>query len=91
MKSLDGLGLETKPTSIPLVPLWMYDAIKALPALMRGIYLYDAAFFMGKQSYPLKQASTLYHDLRFVRWLDRRSPDQVKMDREGHNLYQGTP
>jgi hypothetical protein len=58
---------------------------------MSGIYLYDAAFFMGKQSDPLKQASTLYQALRFVRWLDRRAPDQVKMDREGHNLYQGTP
>jgi len=43
---------------------------EAIPALLRGAYLFDVSFFLEKESSPLKQIAWLIHAWRFTRWLD---------------------
>lgn len=45
--------------------------INAIPALLRGAYLYDAGFFLWKQANPLNQALWLYKAWQFSGWIDK--------------------
>lgn len=45
--------------------------INAIPALLRGAYLYDVGFFLWKQTNPLQQARWLYKAWQFSGWIDK--------------------
>jgi len=45
--------------------------INAIPALLRGAYLYDVGFFLWKQTNPLEQALWLFRAWQFSGWIDK--------------------
>ncbi len=44
--------------------------INAIPALLRGAYLYDVGFFLWKQTNPIQQALWLFKAWQFSEWID---------------------
>ncbi len=48
------------------------EEVRAIPVLLRGIYLYDTAFFMGKAQTRRQQAAILIRAFRFMSWISRR-------------------
>lgn len=51
------------------------EEISVIPDLLRGIYLYDTGFFLGKETNPLRQISWLHSAWQFSRLIDRSSKD----------------
>lgn len=49
--------------------------IESIPDLLRGAYLYDAGFFLGKETNPLRQISWIISAWNFSRWIDRCAED----------------
>lgn len=49
--------------------------IAAIPDLLRGVYLYDAGFFLGKETNPLRQISWIINAWYFSTWIDRSAED----------------
>ncbi len=49
--------------------------ISVIPDLLRGIYLYDTGFFLGKETNPLRQISWLYSAWQFIKLIDRSAED----------------
>lgn len=47
--------------------------ISVIPDLLRGIYLYDTGFFLGKETNPLRQISWLYSAWQFTKLIDGSS------------------
>jgi Ser/Thr protein kinase RdoA (MazF antagonist) len=55
------------------------EEIQAIPILLRGIYLYDTAFFLGKEKSRRKQAAILLRALRFIFWIDRNAEATINI------------
>lgn len=51
------------------------EEISVIPDLLRGIYLYDAGFFLGKETNPLRQIFWLLNAWQFSRLIDRSAED----------------
>ncbi len=49
--------------------------ISVIPDLLRGIYLYDAGFFLGKETSPLRQIFWLINAWQFSKLIDRSAED----------------
>ncbi|MDM7912239.1 MAG: homoserine kinase [Methanotrichaceae archaeon] len=49
--------------------------ISVIPDLLRGVYLYDAGFFLGKETNPLRQIFWLLNAWQFSRLIDRSAED----------------
>ncbi len=49
--------------------------ISVIPDLLRGIYLYDAGFFLGKETNPLRQIFWLLNAWQFSKLIDRSAED----------------
>jgi Ser/Thr protein kinase RdoA (MazF antagonist) len=62
-----GLFVSAYQSKLPLSD----TEIAALPALLRGIYLYDVGFFIWKQNNPVQQALWLINAWRFSNWIDK--------------------
>lgn len=45
--------------------------VSVIPDLLRGIYLYDAGFFLGKEANPLRQIFWLHGAWQFCRLIDK--------------------
>lgn len=58
--------LEAYQSELPLSE----TELKAMPALLRGTYLYDVGFFMGTEKNPLGKFIQLIRVWRFLRWLE---------------------
>ncbi len=61
----------TYQTQLPL----SRQEISVIPDLLRGIYLYDTGFFIGKETEPLRQIAWLYNAWQFIRLIDRSTED----------------
>ncbi len=53
--------------------------ISVIPDLLRGIYLYDAGFFLGKETNPLRQIFWLLNAWQFSKLIDRSAEDLRKL------------
>jgi Ser/Thr protein kinase RdoA (MazF antagonist) len=62
-----GLFVSAYQSKLPLSD----PEITAIPALLRGIYLYDVGFFLWKQNNPVQQAHWLISAWRFSKWIDK--------------------
>jgi hypothetical protein len=62
-----GLLVSTCQSKLPLSD----PEIAAMPALLRGIYLYDVGFFRRKQNNPVRQVLWLLNAWRFSKWIDK--------------------
>jgi Ser/Thr protein kinase RdoA (MazF antagonist) len=64
-----GLFINAYQATLPLID----SEMRAIPALLRGFYLYDVGFFLWKQNNPVRQALWLLNAWRFSRWIDKCS------------------
>jgi homoserine kinase type II len=53
--------------------------LQAMPALLRGTYLYDVGFFMGSEKNPAKKVVHLISAWRFIYWLKAHRDEIRKM------------
>jgi len=65
--------LEAYQSELPLSE----TELRALPALLRGTYLYDVGFFMGSEKNPARKVIHLIHAWRFIYWL-KTSRDEIR-------------